>query len=148
MEAYATLFVAAFLAATVVPIWSEVLFAGLMASGHDPFWLWAWASIGNTLGAGVNWALARWALRWQDRRWFPFKPDSLHRAQAWFRRYGVWTLLLAWLPVAGDALTFVAGLMRVRWWVFFLLTFVGKATRYALLLAALAGAAGVVESVG
>lgn len=143
MEGYLTLFLAAFLAATIVPFWSEVLFAGLLATGHDPLWLWAWASAGNTLGAGVNWALARWALHWQDRRWFPFKKEQLGRAQAWFQRYGVWSLLLAWLPVGGDALTFVAGLMKVRWPVFFLLTFIGKATRYAILLAALAGAASV-----
>jgi membrane protein YqaA with SNARE-associated domain len=140
VEGYLTLFLAAFLAATIVPMWSEVLFAGLLASGHDPLWLWAWASVGNTLGAGVNWAFARWALHWQDRRWFPFKKEQLGRAQGWFQRYGVWSLLFAWLPVGGDALTFVAGLMKVRWPVFFALTFVGKATRYAILLAALAGA--------
>ena len=58
----------------------------------------------------------------------------LGRAQAWFQRYGVWSLLLAWAPIGGDALTFVAGVMRVRFDVFILLTGFGKGARYAILL--------------
>ena len=68
-------------------------------------------------------------------------PAQLERAQNWFRRWGVWSLLLSWLPVVGDALTFVAGLAKVRPHVFFTLTFIGKSVRYALLLAVLMGAA-------
>jgi membrane protein YqaA with SNARE-associated domain len=141
MDAYLSLFLAAFLAATIVPAYSEILFAGLMAAGYDPWALWAWATAGNTLGAALNWALARWLLRYQDRRWFPFKPENLGRAQRWFQRYGVWSLLMAWAPVGGDALTFIAGLMRVRFDVFLILTAIGKGARYAILL-------GVVEGIG
>ena len=82
----------------------------------------------------MNWALGRYLLHFSDRRWFPFKPDSLGLAQRWFQRYGVWSLLFAWLPIGGDALTFIAGVMRVRFPIFLLLTAVGKSTRYALLL--------------
>lgn len=135
MEAGLGLFAAAFLAATVVPAWSEVLFVGLLAAGHDPLSLWAWATAGNTLGAVVNWALGRYLLRFEDRPWFPFRRDRLGIAQRWFQRYGVWSLLLAWAPVGGDALTFIAGFMRVRFWVFFLLTGLGKGVRYAIVLA-------------
>ena len=134
MEAYLGLFFSAFLAATVVPAYSEILFAGLAAAGHDPFALWAWASAGNTLGSAVNWALGRYLLHFQGRRWFPFKPDSLGMAQRWFQKFGFWSLLLAWMPIGGDALTFIAGIMRVRFDLFLLLTFIGKATRYAILL--------------
>lgn len=143
MEAYLSLFGVSFLAATILPAYSEILFAGLLAGGHDPWALWAWATAGNTLGAAVNWGLARWLLHFQDRRWFPFKADSLHRAQRWFQRYGVWSLLMAWAPVGGDALTFVAGMMRVRFDVFLLLTAIGKGTRYAILLFLVDQAAGV-----
>ena len=59
---------------------------------------------------------------------------NLAAAQRWFQKFGVWSLLLAWLPVAGDALTFIAGMMRVHFLVFIVLTAIGKATRYALLL--------------
>lgn len=134
MEAYLGLFISAFLAATLVPAYSEILFAGLLAAGYDPLALLAWASAGNTLGAAVNWVLGRYLLQFQDRRWFPFRADALGAAQRWFNRWGVWSLLFAWLPVGGDALTFIAGMMRVPFWLFFLLTAIGKTARYAILL--------------
>lgn len=134
MEAYLGLFFSAFLAATLVPAYSEILFAGLLQAGYDPMLLLAWASTGNTLGSAVNWLLGRYLLHFRDRKWFPFKDNSLGAAQRWFNRWGVWSLLLAWLPVGGDALTFIAGVMRVPFWLFLLLTAVGKTARYAILL--------------
>ena len=134
MEAYISLFLTAFLAATILPAYSEIMFAGLLAAGYDPLALWVWASAGNTLGSAVNWLLGRYLLHFQDRRWFPFKQDNLGIAQRWFQKYGVWSLLLAWAPVGGDALTFIAGMMRVPFPLFFLLTGIGKACRYAILL--------------
>ncbi|KAA6183466.1 DedA family protein [Thiohalocapsa marina] len=139
VESYLGLFAVAFLAATLLPAYSEVLFAGLLAAGHDPLWLWAWATAGNTLGAAVNWMLGRYLLHFQHRRWFPFKPGTLGPAQRWFQRYGVWSLLLAWAPVVGDALTFIAGFMRVRFAVFLILTAAGKGIRYAMVLALVQG---------
>ncbi len=140
MTTYLGLFATAFVAASLLPAYSEVLFAGLLLKGYNPLALWAWASVGNTLGSAVNWALARFLLQYQQRRWFPFKRDSLGRAQYWFQRYGVWSLLMAWAPIGGDALTFVAGLMRVRFWQFLLLVAIGKATRYALVIWIIEGA--------
>jgi membrane protein YqaA with SNARE-associated domain len=134
VDVYLGLFVSAFLAATLVPFYSEILFTGLIAAGYDPLALWLWASAGNTLGSAVNWALGRYLLAFQDRRWFPFKTDNLGAAQRWFQKYGVWSLLMAWLPVGGDALTFIAGIMRVNFAVFLVLTAIGKSTRYAILL--------------
>lgn len=141
MEAYLGLFLTAFLSATLLPGGSEILFAGLLAAGHEPFALWAWATTGNSLGAALNWLLGRYLLRFRDRRWFPFDPDNLGRAQTWFQRYGVWSLLLAWAPVIGDGLTFIAGLMRVHFGLFLLLTTIGKGTRYAIVLGLMEGVA-------
>ena len=134
LEGYLGLFVVAFLAATLLPAYSEVLFVGLLAAGYDPLALWAWATAGNTLGAVVNWLLGRYLLHYQDRSWFPFKPDTLGLAQRWFQRYGIWSLLLSWAPIVGDTLTFIAGLMGVRFTLFLLLTALGKGTRYAIML--------------
>ncbi|MEM8563021.1 MAG: YqaA family protein [Pseudomonadota bacterium] len=134
MEAYLGLFASAFLAATLVPAYSELVLVSLVNAGYNPLALWAWASIGNTLGSAVNWALGRYLLSYQDRKWFPFKPGNLGAAQRWFQKYGVWSLLFAWLPIGGDALTFVAGIMRVQFGIFLLLTAIGKATRYAVLM--------------
>lgn len=139
MSALLTLFFVSLLAATVLPFYSEVLFGGLVLQGHDPLALWAVATCGNTLGSVVNWALARYLLRFQDRRWFPFRPDRLGRAQRWFSRYGKWSLLLAWAPAGGDALTFVAGLLGTRLGIFVLLVGVGKGLRYAAVLALIEG---------
>lgn len=136
---YLSLFATAFLAATLLPAYSEILFAGLLAAGRDPFALWAWATAGNTLGAAVNWALGRYLLAFENRRWFPFRREQLGHAQRWFARYGVWSLLMAWAPIGGDALTFVAGLMRVRFWLFALLTGIGKGVRYAIVIAVVSG---------
>lgn len=134
MDAYLGLFFSAFLAATLVPAYSEILFAGLVSTGYDPLALWLWASAGNTLGSAVNWGLGRYLLHFQDRRWFPFKQKNMAQAQGWFQKFGVWSLLFAWLPIGGDALTFIAGIMRVRFSVFITLTAIGKASRYAILL--------------
>jgi membrane protein YqaA with SNARE-associated domain len=135
MTAYLAVFWVAFLAATLLPFYSEVLVVGLLVDRPDEwFWIWLVASVGNTLGSVVNWLLGRFLLRYQDRKWFPFKMEKLSRSQRWFQKYGVWSLLMAWAPVGGDALTFVAGVMRVPFWLFSALTFAGKAGRYLVVV--------------
>lgn len=125
----------AFLAATILPAYSEVLFATLAYQGYDPWLLWLFATSGNTAGSAVNWFLGRYLLHFQNRSWFPFKEESLGRTQRWFQKYGVWSLLMAWAPIGGDALTFIAGVMRINFVVFLVLTGIGKGLRYGFLLA-------------
>lgn len=133
--AYLFLFASAFGAASVLPFYSEPVLVGMLVlGGYSPLILWLVASAGNTAGAVLNWWMARYLLHWQHKRWFPMRPWQIDRASQWFRRYGVWTLLLAWAPVGGDALTFVAGLMRVRLSVFIMLVGIGKAGRYAMII--------------
>lgn len=130
---YGGLFVTAFLAATLLPLSSEAVLAALSAAdGFDLFVLIAVATVGNTLGALVNWLLGRFCLRWRERRWFPVDAARLETASARFRRYGVWSLLLAWVPVIGDPLTFIAGILGVRLAYFLPLVALGKAARYAV----------------
>lgn len=128
------LFASSFLAATLLPFYSEIHLAALQVKGLNPWVLWATATAGNSIGAAVNWVLGRYLLQFQDRRWFPFPANKLSRAQQWFQRFGVWSLLLAWLPIGGDALTFIAGVMRVRFPIFFVLTAIGKGARYAVVI--------------
>lgn len=130
MTAYLALFGSAFLAATILPFYSEVVLFAMIRDGGDPLALATVATVGNTLGAVVNWGLGRYLLKFQDRRWFYFKPAQIDRAQRWFQRYGVWTLLLAWMPIGGDPLTLIAGIMRVRLSVFIALVGLGKGLRY------------------
>jgi membrane protein YqaA with SNARE-associated domain len=131
---YLLLFASAFLAATVLPFYSEVTLYLLLQQGADPLLLLAIATVGNTLGSTVNWAMGRYLLHFQDRRWFYFSREQIARAQAAFQRRGVWSLLLAWMPLGGDALTLIAGIMRVRLWVFLVLVGLGKGLRYVVVL--------------
>lgn len=128
------LFASSFLAATILPFYSEVLLFALLRDGGDPYALVATATLGNTLGAAVNWVLGLYILRFRDRRWFYFSESQIARAQSWFHRYGVWVLLMAWLPIGGDALTLIAGIMRVRFDLFLVLVGVGKALRYVFVV--------------
>jgi membrane protein YqaA with SNARE-associated domain len=129
-----SLFGAAFLAATVVPFYSEFAVAAALAAGAPSMMVVLVASAGNTGGAVVNWLLGLGIERFRSCRWFPVPERELARAQRWFQRYGVWSLLFAWLPIGGDALTVIAGVMRVPFLVFLVLTAIGKTARYALLV--------------
>ena len=128
-----TLFASAFLAATIVPLSSEILLLALLRDGGDAALLIAVASVGNTLGSVVNWWLGLFLLKFQDRPWFYFSPEQIERAQNWYQRYGLWSLLLAWLPL-GDGLTVIGGVMRVPLWKFILLVGFGKTARYIVVV--------------
>jgi membrane protein YqaA with SNARE-associated domain len=130
IESLLLLFGSAFLAATILPFYSEVILFALLREGGDPFVLVLVATLGNTLGAVVNWVLGRYLLHFQDRRWFYFKREQIEKAQHWYNRYGFWSLLMAWMPVGGDALTLIAGIMKVRMWLFLVLVGTGKGLRY------------------
>lgn len=132
---YWVLFGSAFLAATVLPFYSEAVLLVMLTEDRDPLVLFLVATTGNTLGSVVNWFLGRYLLHFQDRKWFWFKPAQMQKAQAWFQRRGVWSLLFAWLPVGGDALTLIAGVMRVRFSVFVALVAFGKGVRYWVVIA-------------
>ncbi|MDD2558143.1 MAG: YqaA family protein [Desulfuromonadaceae bacterium] len=130
MSGYLLLLTSAFLAATILPFSSEVILFALLRNGGDPFWLVIAATVGNTAGAVVNWLLGIYLLHFRERRWFYFSQQQIEKAQRWFQRYGFWTLLLAWMPIGGDVLTLVAGIMRTPLWLFLLLVGTGKGLRY------------------
>ncbi|MCJ8055663.1 DedA family protein [Shinella curvata] len=136
LAAYGSLFLAAFLAATILPAQSEAVLAGLLASGdYAPGLLILVAGTGNVLGAVVNWLLGRGVERHRHARWFPVGAKSLERAGRWYRRYGWWSLLLSWLPIVGDPLTLAAGIMREPFARFLLVVAIAKFGRYVVLAA-------------
>jgi membrane protein YqaA with SNARE-associated domain len=140
LAAYAGLFAAAFIAATIFPMQSEAILVGLILTGDYSLWgLVAVASVGNTLGSGVNWLLGRGIERFRESRWFPATPQQLEKATRWYGKYGKWSLLFAWLPVVGDALTVVAGVLKEPLWRFLLFVFIGKLARYLALVGATIG---------
>ena len=132
--AYLSLFVSALLAATLLPAQSEGLLIALILKESHFFWgLILAASIGNTLGSVVNWWLGYHLQRFQDKSWFPFSAASIERASVRLQKYGLWSLLLSWMPVIGDPITLVAGFLRVPFWVFLGLVAVAKTGRYLMI---------------
>nr|WP_210271301.1 YqaA family protein [Rhizobium sp. RM] len=131
---YAGLFFAAFVAATILPMQSETALVALISLKSYPVWLLVVvASLGNVAGSIVNWLLGRGIEHLRDRRWFPVKGAALGRAQAWYHRYGKWSLLLSWAPLVGDPLTVAAGIMREPFGIFLLLVTLAKVGRYVVL---------------
>ncbi|NOR61979.1 MAG: DedA family protein [Rhodobacteraceae bacterium] len=136
MIAYIGLFISALVAATILPMQSEAVLVGLLVdSPNSVFILLIVATVGNVLGSVINWYLGRYLLRFKERRWFPGSGPLLVRAQNWYRRYGRWSLLGSWLPVIGDPLTVVAGVMREPLVPFLILVTIAKGTRYIILAA-------------
>ena len=139
VAAYVGLFFAAFLAATLLPAQSEGVLVWLLLADYAPWLVLTVASVGNVLGSVVNWGLGRGIDRFRNRRWFPVSPVAMARAEQWYRRYGRWSLLLAWVPVIGDPLTVVAGVLREPFPVFLVLVTISKVGRYLVLTAVTLG---------
>lgn len=135
MTAYAGLFLAALVAATILPAQSEAALAALLLADYSPWLLLAVASAGNILGSVINWVLGRAIDRYGSRRWFPATGPALDRAARWYHRYGRWSLLLSWAPIIGDPITVVAGVLRERLAVFLVLVSIAKIGRYLVIIA-------------
>ena len=131
---YLSLFFISFLAATILPFSSELTLAGLIStSNYDNLLLLVFASFGNVLGSVFNWGLGFYARNLTIKKWFPFKETQIERSSKWFGKFGKWSLLFAWVPIVGDPLTFVAGLLRVRFLDFIILVAIGKVSRYLII---------------
>lgn len=136
LAAYLSMFSSALVAASLLPAQSEAVLVSLVLGGAQPVWaLVTVASVGNVLGAVINWVLGRSIERFRERRWFPVGPAALASAQTRYQRWGKWSLLLSWMPVIGDPLTLAAGFLREPLPVFLLLVTIAKTTRYLVLVA-------------
>ena len=140
LTSYIGLFVAAFGAATLLPMQSEAVLVGMLLSDrYVVSTLLAVATVGNVLGSALNWLLGRSVERFRHKRWFPVSESKLEKAQHSYLRYGRWSLLLSWVPIIGDPLTVVAGVMREPLWSFLLIVTLAKGLRYLVLTAVTLG---------
>lgn len=136
MSAYFGLFAVAFVAATLLPMGSEAFLVGLVLT--DRYLIWALvlaATLGNVLGSVLNWWMGLYVARFKDRSWFPASPAQLVKAEQHYQRYGRWSLLLSWMPVIGDPLTVIAGVLREPLWRFLLVVTIAKLGRYLVVVA-------------
>ena len=132
---YFQLFIISFLAATILPLSSElVLSTMLLTDSFDKYLLLFVASFGNILGSSVNWYLGKKILIFKDKKWFPANERQIAKGEIYFKKYGIWSLLLAWVPIIGDPLTIVAGILRVKFFTFLLLVSISKISRYIFLI--------------
>lgn len=126
----AGLFLSGILAATPIPMQSEILFVAMQTSDAAPVGLMILiAGIGNTLGSLITYYLGRGLNRWKDRKWFPASQKQLDRGHRWFERWGAWILLISWAP-GGDLVCLVAGVLRMSVWLYLPIVFIAKVARY------------------
>ena len=134
MEAFAEysylgLFLASFLAATLLPFSSEVVLGVLLSQGFNPYAMLFVATFGNVLGAVVNYGLGAFGSRLILHKWWRMPEAEIQKAEKRFKAIGVFSLLFAWVPVIGDPLTVAAGVLKVNFLVFFFLVGLGKFVR-------------------
>ena len=131
---YLTIFFLSFLAATILPFSSEIGLASLLAlDTYNNILLLIFASCGNILGSCINWLLGYYSRGFENKKWFPFNNQNLVKASNWFEKYGKWSLLLSWMPVVGDPITFIAGTMKTKFKTFILLVSISKISRYLVI---------------
>ena len=129
------LFIISLLAATILPLSSEIVLTTMSLTNlFEKNILLIVASFGNILGSVFNWYLGKKITIFQDRKWFPVSPKQLNKSQKYFQKYGLWSLLLAWVPIIGDPLTLLAGVLKVRFSIFFILVSISKISRYVFIL--------------
>ena len=130
---YITLFALAFLSATLLPLGSEALLLYDITQNYSLLLLWIFATLGNTLGSILNYWLGLKGEAYLERKKYLSK-EKMVKARSFFDKYGGGTLLLSWVPIIGDPLTFIAGVLRYDFKVFTLIVFLAKGTRYAVII--------------
>ena len=128
-----TLFFSALISSTLFPGGSEALLLYRFNEGGIAITLVLIATAGNVLGSLITYGMGRLGNEAVHKKWLRISTEQTERAEAWFNRYGKASLLLAWLPIVGDPLCLIAGLLRCHLITFLILVTIGKFIRYAVL---------------
>ncbi len=129
---YSSLFIMSFLASTLVPIGSEWLLVLMLVKGYPPVATILTATAGNYLGALTTYLVGIYGGHWLIERVFRVSAEQQEQAHRYYQRYGIFSLFFSWVPVIGDPLCLVGGLMGVNFWLFSALVASGKLVRYAI----------------
>lgn len=127
---YATLFLVSFLASTLLPLGSEWLLVMMLTSGYDPFFCVATATLGNYSGAVATYIIGISGGNWLIEKVMRVTIQQQESARKYYRRFGVYSLLFSWVPLVGDPLCLVAGMLKIHFGLFSLLVAFGKLVRY------------------
>ena len=132
---YLKLFLISFFAATILPFSSEIVLSTMLLTNlFEKKLLLIFASSGNILGSVFNWYLGKKINSYKNKKWFPVSIKQLQKSERYFNKYGLWSLLLAWVPIIGDPITLFAGVLKVRLSIFIFLVSISKISRYVFVL--------------
>ena len=131
---YMGMAISAFLAASILPFSSEAVMVGLLAAGLDMWALVAWGTVGNVLGSLFNYGIGRLGKMEWIEKYLHTKPEDLDRARRFMGGRGAWMGLFSCIPVIGDVITIVLGLMRANLTIFIVSVTISKLARYIVLM--------------
>jgi|TARA_B110000114_G_C15084421_1_gene395495 membrane protein YqaA with SNARE-associated domain len=132
---YINLTLVSFLAATILPFSSEIFLSVMILSKeYQSVLLLLFAGIGNISGSVVNWYIGKKILIFKNKKWFPVSSNQLNKSQEIFNKFGSWSILIAWVPIIGDPITVLAGVLKVKFLKFFILVTLSKLSRYIFLI--------------
>lgn len=131
---YLGLFLISFLAASIIPLSSEVFVLAMPPLGYNIWLVGIVATLGNYAGALTNYYIGLKGTDIAIGRWFEIKPDSWKRAANFYERWGPVALFFSWVPFLGDPLTAVAGAFKMHLGTFTFWVIIGKGIRYVVLL--------------
>jgi membrane protein YqaA with SNARE-associated domain len=139
-NSYLALFLVSFLASTLLPLGSEWLLVALILHGNDPVLLVLTATSGNFCGACTTYWIGSYGSAFIITKVLRIGDNDRKRAERFYAKYGFWSLFFSWVPIVGDPLCLVGGLLEVGFIRFSLLVLSGKLSRYvAVGLLTLAG---------
>lgn len=131
---YIGLFVVTFLSSSVVPLTSEVLLILMQRMGYNVWWVLGVATVGNYCGSLTTYGIGRFGGSRLLEKYVHPKPERMARARQLYARYGGPILFFSFIPIIGDALTFVAGVLQGNLWTFTFWVALGKWVRFAVVL--------------
>ena len=135
---YPGLFIASFLASTILPFGSEGIVVLLVSQKFNVFAVVLVATVGNFFGACTSYYIGLKG-RGLVEKYLRIVPEDIEKVERYFLKYGSFVLLFTWVPIIGDVITVTGGLLRLKFWIFSVFVFAGKFLRY-LAVAYLAGA--------
>ena len=141
---YLILFSVSLLAATILPLSSEATLLYYLNEGKSTWILLIAAGAGNVSGSAINYFIGKKGVDYLlDHK--KITSERMQKSEAFFKKYGAFALLLSWVPIIGDPLTFAAGVLHFDFRKFLLIVAIAKFGRYLLLIAGYQGFIGIME---
>mgnify|MGYP003475564393 FL=1 len=130
---YLILFITSLISATLFPLGSEALLIYDIKEGYNLYLLLLFATIGNSLGSVINYFLGLKGEEYLLKKSL-IKESYIIKCKKYFDKYGLYTILFSWLPIIGDPITFMAGILKYDFKKFLIFVIIAKFSRYLFLV--------------